>query len=98
MFKSLSEQAACAIAIETVGIAAHKVARSDGLDRALVTLVVTDKVMETAVLNVTKEAGSGSLGLKDVALREVHEPTVTQTVVAQIDQGFRIMCFCFIRS
>ena len=51
--------------------------------------------METAVLNVTKEAGSGSLGLKDVALREVHEPTVTQTVAAQIDQGFRIMCFLF---
>jgi len=70
------------IAVETVGIAAHKVARSDGLDRALVTLVVTDKVMETAVLNVTKEAGSGSLGLKDVAMREVHEPTVAQTVVA----------------
>ena len=83
------------IAVETVGIAAHKVARSDGLDRALATLVVTDKVMETAALNVTKEAGSGSLGLKDVAMREVHSPTMVQTVVAQIGQGLRIMCFLF---
>ena len=83
------------IAIETVRIAAHKVARSDGLDRALVTLVVTDKVMETAALNVTKEAGSGSLGLEDVAMREVHEPAMVQTVVAQIGQGLRIMCFLF---
>ena len=83
------------VAIETVGIAAHKVARSDGLDRALVTLVVTDKVMETATLNVTKEAGSGSLGLEDVAMREVHSPTMAQTVVAQIGQGLRIMCFLF---
>ena len=83
------------IAIETVGIAAHKVASSYGLDRALVTLVVTDKVMETAALNVTKEAGSGSLGLEDVAMREVHSPTMVQTVVAQIGQGLRIMCFLF---
>lgn len=83
------------VAIETVGIAAHKVARSDGLDRALVTLVVTDKVMETAALNVTKAAGSGSLGLKNVAMREVHSPTMVQTVVAQIGQGLRIMCFLF---
>lgn len=83
------------IAVETVGIAAHKVARSDGLDRALATLVVTDKVMETAALNVTKEAGSGSLGLEDVAMREVHSPTMVQTVVAQIGQGLRIMCFLF---
>lgn len=83
------------IPIETVGIAAHKVASSYGLDRALATLVVTDKVMETAALNVTKEAGSGSLGLKDVAMREVHEPAMAQTVVAQIGQGLRIMCFLF---
>ena len=81
------------IAIETVRIAAHKVARSDGLDRALATFVVTDKVMETAALNVTKPAGSGSFGLKDVAMREVHSPTMVQTVVAQIGQGLRIMCF-----
>ena len=83
------------IAIETVGIAAHKVARSDGLDGALATLVVTDKVMETAALNVTKAAGGGSLGLKNVAMREVHSPTMAQTVVAQIGQGLRIMCFLF---
>jgi hypothetical protein len=83
------------IAVETVGIVAHKVARSDGLDRALVTLVVTDKVMETAALNVTKAAGGGSFGLKDVAMREVHSPTMVQTVVAQIGQGVRIMCFLF---
>ena len=93
------------IAIETVGIAAHKVASSYGLDCALATLVVTDKVMETAALNVTEEAGSGSLGLKDVAMREVHEPTVTQTIlaqaseqvraVAQVGQGLRIMFFLF---
>ena len=83
------------IAVETVGIAAHKVVRSDGLDRALATLAVTDKVMETAALNVTKEAGSGSLGLEDVAMREVHSPTMVQTVVAQIGQGLRIMCFLF---
>lgn len=83
------------IAVETVGIAAHKVARSDGLDRALATLVVTDKVMETAALNVTKAAGGGSLGLKDVAMREVHEPAMAQTIVAQIGQGLRIMCFLF---
>ena len=51
--------------------------------------------METAALNVTKEAGSGSLGLKDVAMREVHSPTMAQTVVAQIGQGLRIMCFLF---
>ena len=83
------------IAVETVGIAAHKVASSYGLDRALATLVVTDKVLDTAALNVTKEAGSGSLGLKDVAMREVHEPAMAQTVVAQIGQGLRIMCFLF---
>ena len=83
------------IAIETVGKAAHKVARSDGLDGALATLVVTDKVMETAALNVTKETGSGSFSLKDVAMREVHEPAMAQTVVAQIGQGLRIMCFLF---
>ena len=83
------------VAIETVGIAAHKVASSYGLDRALATLVVTDKVMETAALNVTKAAGGGSLGLKDVAMREVHSPTMVQTVVAQIGQGLRIMCFLF---
>ena len=83
------------IAIETVGIAAHKVARSDDLDRALATLVVTDKVMETAALNVTKAAGGGSFSLKDVAMREVHSPTMVQTVVAQIGQGLRIMCFLF---
>lgn len=83
------------IAIETVGIAAHKVASSYGLDRALATLVVTDKVMETAALNVTKEAGGGSLGLKDVAMREVHEPAMAQTVVALIGQGLRIMIFLF---
>ena len=83
------------IAVETVGIAAHKVVRSDGLDRALATLAVTDKVMETAALNVTKEAGGGSLGLKDVAMREVHSPTMVQTVVAQIGQGLRIMIFLF---
>ena len=72
------------IAIETVGIAAHKVASSYGLDRALATLVVTDKVMETAALNVTKQAGAGSLGLKDVARRKVHRPTMAQTIVAQV--------------
>lgn len=83
------------IAVETVGIAAHKVASSYGLDRALATLVVTDKVMETAALNVTKQAGGGSLGLKDVAMREVHEPAMAQTVVAQISQGLGIMCFLF---
>ena len=83
------------IAVETVGIAAHKVVRSDGLDHALATLAVTDKVMETAALNVTKEAGGGSLGLKDVAMREVHSPTMVQTVVAQIGQGLRIMIFLF---
>lgn len=83
------------IAIETIGIAAHKVASSYGLDRDLATLVVTGKVMETAALNVTKEAGGGSFGFKDVAMREVHEPTMVQTVVAQIGQGLRIMCFLF---
>ena len=83
------------IAVETVGIAAHKVARSDGLDRALVTFVISDKVMETSALNVTKQAGSGSFGLKDVATREVHSPTMVQIVVAQIGQGLRIMCFLF---
>jgi len=82
------------VAIETVWIAAHKVASSYGLDRALATLVVTDKVMETAALNVTKAAG-GSLGLEDVAMREVHSPTMAQTVVAQIGQGLRIMFFLF---
>ena len=51
--------------------------------------------METAALNVTKEAGGGSLGLKDVAMREVHSPTMVQTVVTQIDQGLRIMCYLF---
>ena len=56
---------------------------------------VTDKVMETAALNVTEEAGGGSLGLKDVAMREVHSPTMVQTVVAQIGQGLGIMCFLF---
>lgn len=61
----------------------------------IATLVVTDKVMETAALNVTKAAGGGSLGLKDVAMREVHSPTMVQTVVAQIGQGLRIMCFLF---
>ena len=83
------------IAIETVGIAAHKVASSYGLDHALATLVVTDKVMETAALNVTKQAGGGSLGLKDVAMREVHEPAMAQTVVSQIGQSLRIMFFLF---
>ena len=83
------------IAIETVGIAAHKVASSYGLDRALATFVISDKVMETSALNVTKQAGSGSFSLKDVALRELHEPTVTQTVVAQVGQGLRIMFFLF---
>lgn len=83
------------IAVETVGIAAHKVASSYGLDRALATFVVTDKVMETAALNVTEAAGGGSLGLKDVAMREVHSPTMVQTVVAQIGQSLRIMCFLF---
>lgn len=83
------------IAVETVGIAAHKVASSYGLDRALATLVVTDKILETAALNVTEETGGGSLGLKDVAMREVHEPAMAQTVVAQIGQGLRIMCFLF---
>ena len=51
--------------------------------------------MDTSALNVTKQAGSGSFNLKDVALREVHEPTVAQTVVAQIGQGLRIMIFLF---
>ena len=51
--------------------------------------------METAALNVTKETGSGSLCLEDVAMREVHSPTMVQTVVAQIGQGFRIMCILF---
>lgn len=83
------------IAVETVGIAAHKVARSDGLDSTLATFVISDKVMETSALNVTKQAGSGSFDLKDVALREVHEPTVAQTVVAQIGQGLRVMFFLF---
>ena len=72
------------IAIETVGIAAHKVARSDGLDGTLATLVISDKVTETAALNVTKLAGSGSLSLKDVARLKVHRPTMAQTIVAQI--------------
>jgi hypothetical protein len=83
------------IAVETVGIAAHQVASSYGLDRALATFVISDKVMETAALNVTKETGSGSLGLKDVAMREVQSPTMVQTVVAQIGQGLRIMFFLF---
>ena len=93
------------IAVESVGIAAHKVARSDGLDSTLATFVISDKVMETAALNVTKAAGGGSLGLKDVAMREVHRPTMVQTVlaqaseqvraVAQIGQGLRIMFFLF---
>ena len=83
------------IAIETVGKAAHKVARSDGLDRALATFVVTDKVMETAALNVTKAAGSGSFSLKNVVHRKVHKPTMAQTIVAQIGQGLRIMFFLF---
>lgn len=83
------------IAVETVGIAAHKVASSYGLDRALVTLVVKDKVMETAALNVTKETGSGSFSLKNVVHRKVHKPTMAQTIVAQVGQGLRIMCFLF---
>ena len=40
-------------------------------------------------------SGFGSLGLKDVAMREVHEPAVAQTVIAQIGQGLGIMCFLF---
>ena len=83
------------IAVETVGIAAHKVASSYGLDRVLATLVVTDKVMETAALNVTKETGSGSFSLIDVARRKVHRSTMAQTIVAQIGQGLRIMFFLF---
>ena len=51
--------------------------------------------METAALNVTKQAGGGSLGLKDVARRKVHRPTMAQTIVAQIGQGLRIMFFLF---
>ena len=81
------------IAIETVGIAAHKVARSNGLDGTLATFVISEKVMETAALNVTKETGGGSFSLKDVAMRKVHRPTMAQTVIAQIGQGLGIMCF-----
>ena len=83
------------IAVETVGIAAHKVARSDGLDSTLATFVISDKVMETSALNVTKQAGSGSFSLKNVVHRKVHKPTMAQTIVAQIGQGLRIMCFLF---
>ena len=83
------------IAVETVGIAAHKVALSDCLNGAFATFVISDKVMETAALNVTKETGSGSFGLEDVAMRKVHKPTMAQTIVAQIGQGLRIMCFLF---
>ena len=83
------------IAVETVGIAAHKVARSDGLDSTLATFVISDKVMETSALNVTKQAGGGSFGLKNVACRIVHKPTMVQTVVAQIGQGLRVMFFLF---
>ena len=70
------------IAIETVGIIAHEVTRSDALDGALATLVVTDKVMDAAALDVAKQTGSGSFGLKDVARRKVHRPTVVQPIFA----------------
>ena len=83
------------IAIETVGIAAHKVASSYGLDRALATFVVTDKVMETAALNVTEEAGSGALGFEHSTTVVVHEPPVAQTVVAQISQGLVVVILLF---
>ena len=43
------------VAIETVGIITYEVARSDALDGALATLVISDKVMDAAALNVTKE-------------------------------------------
>ena len=55
-----------------------------GLDRVLSTSVFFYKVMETAALNVTEQTGSGSFGLKDVAMREVHEPTMAKTIVAQM--------------
>ena len=83
------------IAVETVGIVAHKVARSDGLDSTLATFVFSDKVMETAALNVTKETGSGSFSLKNVARRKVHEPAMTQTVVAQVGLGLGVMIWLF---
>ena len=79
------------VAVETVGIVAHKVARSDALDGALATLVVTDKVMDAAALNVAKETGSGALGFEHSTTFVVHEPPVAQTVVAQISQGLVVM-------
>ena len=51
--------------------------------------------METAALNVTKQAGGGSFSLKNVVHRKVHKPTMAQTIVAQVGQGLRIMCFLF---
>lgn len=83
------------VAVETVGIIAHEVARSDTLDGALATLVVSDKVMDAAALDVTKETGSGAFGFEHSTTVVVHEPPVAQTVVAQISQGLVVMILLF---
>ena len=93
------------IAIETVGIvlalaseqvrAAHEVARSDALDGALASIVISDKVMVAATLDVAKETGSGALGFKHSTSVVVHEPPVAQTVVAQVSQGLVVVILLF---
>ena len=51
--------------------------------------------METAVLNVTEEAGGGALGFEHSTSVVVHEPPVAQTVVAQISQGLVVVILLF---
>ena len=92
------------IAIETVGIAAHKVARSDGLDGALATLLISDKVMETAALDIAEETGNGSFGLKDVAPLErppfpvLHAVRPQDLQIQSLLVGVELLVRCHIRQ
>ena len=68
------------VAIETVVIVAHEVARSDTLDGALVTFVISDKVMDAACYDITVTAMKTGYDNSDVATAKLYWLTSSGTL------------------
>ena len=81
-------QRSCVLSVAIdLGRVGEAVSRGCSLDHLAGAVAVARHVMEAVALNVIKEAGSGSFGLKDVAMGKDHGPPVAQVVVTQIDKA-----------
>lgn len=85
----------CRVAVETIGVMADEVARSGGLHHLLGAVVVAHRVLETACLDVTKQAGGIPLRLNGLARRKRCRLPMAQAEVAQMGQGLGVVFFLF---